>query len=556
MKAPALRRRSVLAGLAGTAAAGVTGCPSSRTQAAPVARFVGQSPERGHVIRDRSIASQAAARNDRVGVLIVGGGVAGVSAAWRLHRAGIEDVRLLELESDLGGTAAGGEVPRTRYPMGAHYLPAPHPEYTALHTVLEEVGVILGRDADGSATYDPSRICASPLERHRYRGRWFEGIYPALGQTADESAQWERWLDHLRELDSRVGPDGRRLFALPLEASSSALRHLDRMSMAAYLDERGLSSWRLRWTIDYACRDDYGCALGQTSAFAGLHHFLCRGLEERHDRPILAWPGGNGDLVAAMARQCQLDERRATDTAALRVDAQTGVVIAYDFAAKEVVRIEAEHILWAAPRFVLRHCVERDPLPNDALSYAPWLVANVSVGARPAGIGAALAWDNVPVEADHLGYVVATHGESLVERNQANTVLSFYQPLIADDAAGLAAARQQMLTRDLPGWTEHVIGRLDQMHPGLRETAQSLDIARWGHAMIRPVPTLAFGESLKAARAPIGRVHPCGADVGGLPLFEQAFANGVMTAERVMALRGASIESLLPSIGPEGGGLG
>src|SRR5690606_12787458 len=150
-----------------------------------------------------------------------------------------------------------------------------HADFTALHVLLRELGIEQRRTPDGSPEYDPRVICRAPLERHRHRGKWEEGLYPAAGQSAEEEAQWERWQAHLRQLDQRRGADGRRLFALPVDRSSAELRALDRISMADHLDGLGLTSWRLRWAVDYACRDDYGCTLAQCSAFAALHHYLC-----------------------------------------------------------------------------------------------------------------------------------------------------------------------------------------------------------------------------------------------------------------------------------------
>jgi hypothetical protein len=39
------------------------------------------------------------------------------------------------------------------------------------------------------------------------------------------------------------------------------LRALDAISAASFLDREGLRSPRLRWLLDYACRDDYGLTL-------------------------------------------------------------------------------------------------------------------------------------------------------------------------------------------------------------------------------------------------------------------------------------------------------
>ncbi len=534
-------RRRVLStaapGLAGLA--GLTG--GCRAPPPSVERmFVGQDPARGHLLRDGTVAAAPVSERVPCEVLVVGGGAAGMAAAWRLRRAGLTSVHVVELEPEPGGTARSGTTPRSRYPMGAHYLPTPHPELTGLRTLLRELGLVVGVAADGEPEYDPRVILRAPLERHRHRGKWEEGLYPAAGQTPEEEAQWERWLAHLQALDRRRGADGRRLFALPVERSSLALRHLDRITMAAYLDELGLTSWRLRWAVDYACRDDYGCTIAQCSAFAALHHFLCRGLDDERERFILSWPEGNAHLVDGMAALAELGDRLHRDTIVHAIDPDSGTVHAYDLVAQRGRVFAAQQVLWAAPRFVLPRVLPaaRDPLPPAALLYTPWLVANVEVAQRPRGIGAPLSWDNVPVEADNLGYVVATHLEGLHDRHLDGSVLTYYQPLPADDAAGLRARRQELLGGSLDHWCDHVNAELETMHPGIAPEIRRIHVARWGHAMIRPGPGWLFGESRAVARRALGRVIPCAADVAGLPLFEEAFASGVAAAELALTRLG------------------
>ena len=77
-----------------------------------------------------------------------------------------------------------------------------------------------------------------------------------------EMDRWVAWRDG----------QGRRAFAVPMAAGSdeAAVRALDPISMAQWLDQRGFHSPRLRWWVDYACRDDYGLRLEQTSAWAAL----------------------------------------------------------------------------------------------------------------------------------------------------------------------------------------------------------------------------------------------------------------------------------------------
>ena len=68
--------------------------------------------------------------------------------------------------------------------------------------------------------------------------------------------------------------------------------------MADWLDQHGWTSPRLRWLVNYACRDDYGSTMEYTSAWAGIFYFASRlppsGAEAAG---CITWPEGNGRLV-------------------------------------------------------------------------------------------------------------------------------------------------------------------------------------------------------------------------------------------------------------------
>ncbi|MBK6915929.1 MAG: FAD-dependent oxidoreductase [Deltaproteobacteria bacterium] len=539
-----LRRRTLLSSaLAGAGA--LAGCPRSRADA-PRFAFVGPDPTRGHRVRAHAERLGAAQLQRRARVVIVGAGVAGLSAAWRLRQLGIDDVVVLELEDDLGGTARGGSLPRSRYPMGAHYLPVPRAGFDALEGLLADLDLVVGRDAAGRPEYDPTAIVRAPVERHRLRGLWHPGLYPEAEQNDDERAELERFGALLRALD-RPGRDGRRRFDLPLARCSDDERGLDAITMATWLDRQGLDGWRVRWLCDYGSRDDFGCTLDQVSAFAGLHHFLARGLEQEHDRLLLSWPQGNAGLLERLAARIDLGERLRLQTAVLRIEPDQGRVTAVELADDRVVAWEADAILWAAPRFVLPHVLPagRDPMPAGARTYAPWLVASLELTVRPKGVGAPLSWDNVAIDAPHLGYVVANHLESLGDRKRAGAVITFYEPRCADDPAGLARERQWLLDASADELGAHVLAAIDGMHPGLHPYVTAIDLVRWGHGMVRPIPGALFGPAAAAAAAVIGRVYPCAADCAGLPLFEQAFANGVGAAEHAAADLGVHVAGIL-----------
>src|SRR5262249_44724725 len=110
-------------------------------------------------------------------------------------------------------------------------------------------------------------------------------------------------------LKRSVGRDGRPLFAIPLDQSSTDAewRALDEVSFAAYLRSRGWNSPLLSWYVNYCCRDDYGSGASAVSAWAGLHYFASRnGLAANADPgTVVTWPEGNGRLVAELKRRSQ-----------------------------------------------------------------------------------------------------------------------------------------------------------------------------------------------------------------------------------------------------------
>jgi hypothetical protein len=125
-------------------------------------------------------------------VVIVGGGVAGLSAAWHLQEKGFENFVLLELERAPGGTARSGSNPSAvvPYPWGAHYVPAPLKENETLISLLSDMGVIEGADANGNPIIAEQFLCRDPEERIFFKGRWYEGCTCMQAPTNRISRNW------------------------------------------------------------------------------------------------------------------------------------------------------------------------------------------------------------------------------------------------------------------------------------------------------------------------------------------------------------------------------
>src|SRR5689334_10657569 len=111
-------RREFLAAGAALIAAGCTS-----TEATPGGELFSTNHALGHRMRDGALPMPGETRRARV--VVVGAGVAGLSAAWRLRRAGFDELVVLELESEPGGNARWGRNAVSAYPWGAHYVTLP-----------------------------------------------------------------------------------------------------------------------------------------------------------------------------------------------------------------------------------------------------------------------------------------------------------------------------------------------------------------------------------------------------------------------------------------------
>lgn len=539
-------RREVLAAFLGVPAA-LAACRShDAPPALPEGEIVGASDLIGHRIRDGLRVSPSADQWKRVGVVIVGGGIAGLSAAWQLLKAGFEDFALIELEQAPGGTSRSGSAPLVSYPWGAHYLPAPMKENTGLVSLLDEMGVLEGRDPEGQPVVAEQFLCRDPEERVFYRGRWYEGLYLHAGANPEDLAEFEAFNAEVNRWVAWRDSKGRRAFAIPVATGSDDVEvtSLDKITMSEWLDRRGWRSSRLRWLIDYACRDDYGLTVEQASAWAGLFYFASRVTKPGAEaRPLMTWPEGNGRLASHLYNKVKSKVRlglAACEIVPTDAIGGTGVdVIAIDRDGQTASGFHADKVIFAAPHFLTKYVIrpyrENPPAHAAEFQYGAWMVANLFLKDRPQDRGFPLAWDNVLYESKSLGYVVATHQRGL---DRGPTVFTYYYPLCDADPR---EARSRLLSAGRDEWADVALTDLSRAHPEIHSLTERLDVMRWGHAMIRPRPGFVWSEARSIASKPYRGIHFANTDLSGVPLFEEAFYHGTRAAEDVLAtLKGKS----------------
>ncbi len=470
--------------------------------------FVNDSFQLGHLLRDRT-SFPAAKRTEKFPVVIVGGGIAGLSAAWRLRKRGFSDFVLLEMNAQPGGNARWGENEISAYPWAAHYVPVPGPKAIYVRELFEDLGVLK------NGQWEERYLAFSPQERLFLYGRWQEGIEPAVGLKQTDRGQFQRLENVFNDFRKSES------FTVPLELGlSPKFRDLDRLSFSDWLRQQGFDSRLLHWYMNYACRDDYGALASDTSAWAGIHYFSSR---EPVEKGPLTWPEGNGWITRRLLERVG-QNIRAGQMVHKIAETRRGVSV---FAGET--EFQAEFVIFAAPTFLAPYLLENFPRLRDFV-YSPWLTANLTLDRYPDSRGAEPSWDTVFFDSPALGYVDAMH-QSL-RTHVDRTVWTFYWAL----AEGTPSQnRQLLLEKEWTYWNEAILRDLERVHSDIRQCVSRIDVMRMGHAMVRPAVGSIFSEERRRLTRLNDRILFANSDLSGISIFEEAQYRGVEAAQEVLS---------------------
>jgi hypothetical protein len=531
------------AGAAGLAAAG-SAAGFARWQEFPSTVLYPGRAE-GHYLRDRR-ALPPPTEVIETDIVILGSGIAGLSAAWKLAREGRRDFLMIDGPQP-DGNAAGGrfatDAGEFAYPTGAHYLPLPSPESTHVREILADLGIIQRDPFAEQPTYDERYILHGPEERLLFNGAWQDGFLPLDGVPAWELAEHQRFFREVERLRALRGADGRRIFVFPTMLSSEDpdWQQLDGITLKQWLEREGYRSPTLHWYLNYCCRDDYGTRYDKVSAWAGLHYYCSRWGKAANagNGAWLTWPGGLAPLAAAMAERAGVRRHAGTVVRVRRTGAGVeALCFTLDGGTARRYLVRARKAIVAMPVYVAARVVEGiGEFGFDARrhtpAYAPWIVANFLMKDFPRELPhAPLSWDNVVYSEPGLGYVVSTHQDIRVAP-PGKTVFTAYLALsdrTPEQARKWmqAASADELVdaaSRDLKtayGWA-------------FAPCVEQVRITLRGHAMAAPLPGFRANAGVKALREADGPILFAHADLSGFSVFEEAAWWGIRAAERALA---------------------
>ena len=213
-------RREILKSFLGLPIA-LAACKSTSEIKQIEGEIVGANVNVGHILREMRNVEVPANNWENVKVAIIGGGAAGLSAAWKFQKNNFNDFVLFELEDKIGGTAQSGENSFIGYPWGAHYLPVPFQENTELIALLDEMNLTEGRTADGEVIVKEQFLCREPEERVFYKGRWYEGLYLNVGASEEDKRQFGEFQKQIDFWVNWRDANGKRAFVLPVANCST-----------------------------------------------------------------------------------------------------------------------------------------------------------------------------------------------------------------------------------------------------------------------------------------------------------------------------------------------
>lgn len=498
--------------------------------------ITGASSQVGHLLRDKQFEEPPVAEQKTV--VIIGGGVSGLSAAYHLQKKGIHDLVVLDLEEKMGGNAAYGQNEVSAFPMGAHYIPTPNNALTEYIDFLKDCGAVTGFNQEGLPVYNDYFLCFDPHERLYINGRWQEGLVPDYGVPENDKKQISEFLKLMNKYRYAKGNDGKEAFAIPIESSSAddEFTALDKLTFKQWMIENGFTSGYLHWYVNYCTRDDYGTKYDEVSAWAGIHYFASRKGRGANAEPydVLTWPEGNGWLIKQLEKNLHGLLWKRCLAVKVKQNADGVLVDFFDVQNNVLRRIKCKQCVAAVPQFITARLLnddERMLKVHQHFHYTPWMVANLKVKGLDERSGAPVSWDNVVYGAESLGYVDDTHQQ--LQQLKARRNLTFYLPLTAFTPL---EERKKALEKKHGEWVAGIMNELKKVHPNIEEATEEININIWGHAMAKPLPGMVHGSIRKELSASINNnLHFAHTDLAGISIFEEAFYQGLHAANKVAA---------------------
>ena len=458
----------------------------------------------GHVLFESQ--SYTNGENLRVETLIVGGGVAGLAAAYHLKES---DFLLCELSDRLGGTSSFHHFDGLAFAQGAHYdlaYPANYGEEVL--AALESLGIIEYQHwKDAWSFKDRQHIIM-----HRRKNRCFDnGEF--RGEVLKAGAL-------KKSFDALMGTYSGAM-KMPVRLMDPQYHALDQVTFYDFLKDQIELTEDFARGLDYHMRDDYGGTIGQVSALAGIHYFACRPYyKEVVD--LFSPPEGNGYFIQKMAEKLPKEQLWTQHLIkSIRPVKYRFEVDVVDIGRQQVKTIQADRIIYAGQKHALKYILPEEYPLFEKNIYAPWLVLNFIIDNQLEEHG---FWQNEMLTDDptFMGFVDSNAQHRRKQRKRVLTAYYCLPPASRNDLRNVEANKEAIAEKTLK-YLNLYFGK------DISGLVEKVFIKVMGHAMPIPVPGYLFNSE----KGKYANLAYAGVDNGRLPLLFEAMDSGIEAAQRV-----------------------
>lgn len=293
-------------------------------------------------MRPTAWAGSVARSKTNASVVVIGAGIAGLTAAYRLHQHGVH-VRVFEAQDRVGGrmfSLHNGFRDGQVCELGGELIDTGH---THLRRLARELGIALDdfRRADVGVETDVWYFGGA----RRSEAEVIQALTPVVARLAIDRNGWGDDFD-------------------PTYRDTAGAETLDRMSIAEWLDRAGVSGW-IRELLDVGYTTEYGLPIDKQSALnlltmieASADRFKIYGVSDERFHVH----AGNDSIPKTLAHR--LGDAVSRGTPLTSVTLRADGMYECTFAGSAARPVTATHVLLAIPFTLLRDVDLRLPLPD------------------------------------------------------------------------------------------------------------------------------------------------------------------------------------------------
>jgi protoporphyrinogen oxidase len=479
----------------------ILACNDSRKGALPFDITVESDRKTGHLVLKSLTFSSG--QNLETETMIVGGGIAGMSAAFQLRH---KDFLLFEAGKQLGGSSGSLKLNGSYFSQGAHYdLAYPDAYGKEVIEMMQDLQIISFNSVKNQWEF----IDKQHIIPHEKEGSCFvDGFY--RDDVLPDRPETYNFLQLLRQYEGKM--------PLPTRLISDKLRHLNNISFKDFLQQNKIYlSKQLLRGLDYHMIDDYGATTEKVSALAGIHYYKCRPYYDENPPELFSPPEGNYYFINKIARQLPAENLK-TRHLVRSIEKEKDYFIAKVIdAEKEVVyTVKCKQVVYAGQKHALPYVFPQDKNLFASNTYAPWLVMNfILKNDLPEGV-----WQNEMLMKDRrfLGFV---DSDAQHQQKNAPRVLTAYYCFAPEERQLMAdiEEKKQAIVEQTVGYIS------DYFQQDIFTSIEKVFIKLMGHAMPIAKPGYLFDDK-NQYRSEQHLVY-AGVDNARLPVLFEALDSGI-----------------------------